>query len=127
VYGKRGSPTARDLAEYLAPSQFPEYAGAVRELLHTYDWRAATTRELRKAILPAIGMWGTLDHLMPKDGMRIYVPLIPGIELHPIQDAGHVITEETPQEVNSGLLDLLLRVHRDRSGTENTAGQLAEG
>jgi pimeloyl-ACP methyl ester carboxylesterase len=127
VYGKRGSPTACDLAEFLAPSQFPEYAGAVRALLHTYDWRAAKTRELRKAILPAIGMWGTLDHLMPKDGMRIYVPLIPGIELRPIQDAGHVITEETPQEVNSGLLDLLLRVHRDNSGTENTAGKRAEG
>jgi pimeloyl-ACP methyl ester carboxylesterase len=121
VYGKRGSPTARDLAEYLAPSQFTEYAGAVRALLHTYDWTAAKTRDLRKAMLPAIGMWGTLDHLMPKDGMRIYVPLIPGIELRPIRDAGHVITEETPQEVNSGLLDLLRRVHRDATPTEATA------
>ena len=120
VYGKRGSPTARDLAEYLAPSQFPEYAGAMRALLHTYDWTAAKTRELRKAVLPAIGMWGTVDHLMPKDGMRIYVPLVPGIELRPIEDAGHVITEETPHEVNSGLLDLLHRVHRDSSGTQNT-------
>ncbi len=121
VYGKRGSPTERDLAEYLAPSQFPEYAGAVRALLHTYDWSAAKDRDLRKAILPAIGMWGTLDHLMPKDGMRIYVPLVPGIELRPVRDAGHVITEETPQEVNSGLLDLLHRVHRGDTHNEATA------
>ena len=113
VYGKRGSPTRRDLAEYLAPSQFPEYAGAVRSLLHTYDWWAARNRELRTVNLPAVGMWGTLDHLMPRDGMAIYLPLIPGIELRPIRDAGHVITEETPQEVNEGLLDLLRRVDRN--------------
>jgi pimeloyl-ACP methyl ester carboxylesterase len=112
VYGKRGRPTRRDLAEYLAPSQFPEYAGAVRALLHAYDWWAARHRELKKVELPAIGMWGTLDHLMPKDGMAIYVPLIPGIELHSIPDAGHVITEETPQEVNEGLLHLLQTVPR---------------
>ena len=122
VYGKRGRPTTRDLAEYLAPSQFPEYAGAVRALLHTYDWSAANTRDLRKAMLPAIGMWGTLDHLMPKEGMRIYVPLIPGIELRPIRDAGHVISEETPQEVNSGLLDLLHRVQPGTARKEATAG-----
>ncbi len=115
VYGNRGRPTRRDLAEYLAPSQFPGYAGAARALLHTYDWWAARHRELKKVELPAIGLWGTLDHLMPKDGMAIYVPLIPGIELRSIRDAGHVITEETPQEVNDGVVALLRRVARDHS------------
>jgi hypothetical protein len=57
--------------------------------------------------------------------MRVYVPLIPGIELRPIEGAGHVITEETPREVNSGLLDLLWRVYRDSSGSENTPGKRA--
>ena len=110
VYGKRGRPTKRDVQEYLAPSQFPEYAGAVRTLLHTYDWRAAKHRALKSLTVPAIGMWGTLDHLMPRNGMAIYLPLIPGIKLREIRDAGHVITEETPQEVNAGLLDLLTSV-----------------
>ena len=87
----------------------------------------AKTGELRKALLPAIGMWGTLDHLMPKEGMRIYAPLIPGIELRPIRDAGHVITDETPEEVNSGLLDLLGRVHRDTRQNEATASQRVGG
>jgi pimeloyl-ACP methyl ester carboxylesterase len=112
VYGKRARPTRRDVEEYLAPSQFPEYAGAVRSLLHSYDWRAARHRRLQRVRLPAIGMWGSLDHLMPKDGMKIYVPLIPGIELRQIRDAGHVITEETPHEVNEGLLGLLARVEK---------------
>lgn len=110
VYGKRARPTRRDLEEYLAPSQFPEYAGAVRALLHMYDWRAARHRPLKTLQLPAIGMWGSLDHLMPKNGMAAYVPLIPGIELRPISDAGHIITEEAPEEVNAGLLDLLRRL-----------------
>src|SRR5256714_6847454 len=110
VYGKRGRPTRRDVEEYLAPAQFREYAGAVRALLHSYDWWAARNRPLKAVNLPAIGMWGALDHLMPKDGMAIYVPLVPGIDLECISDAGHVITEETPDEVNAGLLDLLKRV-----------------
>ena len=115
VYGKRGHATQRDVEEYLAPAQFREYAGAARALLHAYDWRAASHRSLKQVKLPAIGMWGTLDHLMPKDGMKIYVPLIPGIELTAIRDAGHVITEETPHDVNDGLVGLLRRVHPARS------------
>ena len=111
VYGKRGRPTQRDVEEYLAPAQFREYAGAVRALLHSYDWWAVRNRPLKAVNLPAIGRWGALDHLMPKDGMAIYVPLVPGIDLECIRDAGHVITEETPQEVNVALLDLLKRVH----------------
>jgi len=113
VYGKRARPTRRDVQEYLAPSQFPEYAGAVRTLLHTYDWHAANNRALKVVQLPAIGMWGSLDHLMPKDGMTIYVPLVPGIELRRIRDAGHIVTEETPHEVNEGLLHLLARVEKE--------------
>ena len=115
VYGKRGRPTQRDVEEYLAPAQFPEYAGAVRALLHSYDWWAARSRPLTAINLPAIGRWGTLDHLMPKDGMAIYVPLVPGIDLAFIRDAGHVITEETPHEVNAALLDLLERVRDGQS------------
>ncbi|HKR10373.1 MAG TPA: alpha/beta hydrolase [Gemmatimonadaceae bacterium] len=122
VYGKRGRPTSRDVEEYLAPAQFREYAGAVRALLHSYDWWAARNRPLTAVNLPAIGRWGTLDHLMPKDGMAIYVPLIPGIDLAFIRDAGHVITEETPHEVNVGLIDLLKRVHDNPS-----AGAASQG
>jgi len=107
VYGKRGTFTERDLKEFLAPSQFPEYSLAMRELLHHYDWNTAEHRQLAAVDLPAVGIWGSLDHLMPEDGMRIYTRLIPGITLLEIPDAGHLITEETPDEVNSALLTLL--------------------
>jgi pimeloyl-ACP methyl ester carboxylesterase len=109
VYGKRGHFTERDVEEYLAPSQFPDFALAMRELLHNYDWNAADHRHLVTVSMPAVGVWGSLDHMMPDDGMGVYLPLVPRIELREIPDAGHIITEETPQEVNEELIGLLRR------------------
>jgi pimeloyl-ACP methyl ester carboxylesterase len=109
VYGKRGHFTERDVEEFLAPSQFPEFSLAMRQLLHHYEWNAAKHRPLAVVDLPAVGIWGTLDHLMPEDGMGMYLSLVPRIVLHAITDAGHLVTEETPREVNSALLEMLTR------------------
>jgi len=107
VYGKRGHVTERVVEEFLAPSQFPEFSLAMRQLLHHYDWNAAKNRRLAAVDLPAVGVLGSLDHLMPEDGMGIYTQVIPRIVLSAIPDAGHLITEETPQEVNESLIALL--------------------
>src|SRR6202521_3125551 len=107
VYGRRAHFTERDVEEFLAPSQFPEYALAMRELLHNYDWAAGQKKRLTTVELPAAGVWGSLDHMMPDDGMGVYVPLLPRIVLRVIPEAGHIIAEETPDEVNSALLALL--------------------
>jgi pimeloyl-ACP methyl ester carboxylesterase len=109
VYGRRGHFTARDVDEFVAPSQFPEYSVAMRELLHNYDWNAAEHRKLARVDVPAAGIWGSLDHMMPDDGMGVYVPLLPQLVLRAIPDAGHIIPEETPDEVNAGLIELLGR------------------
>ena len=111
VYGKRGHFSQRDVEEYIAPSQFRDYAPAVRQLLHSYDWKAAAHRQLSVVNVTAVGVWGSRDHMMPRDGMDIYKGLVPGIELRCVHDAGHVITEETPIEVNEMLLALLNRVY----------------
>lgn len=109
VYGRRGHFTQRDVEEFLAPSQFPEYSTTMRELLHNYDWDAAKHRTLAKVDVPAAGIWGSLDHMMPDDGMGVYVPLLPQLQLRAIPDAGHIIPEETPAEVNAGVIELLRR------------------
>jgi pimeloyl-ACP methyl ester carboxylesterase len=111
VYGHRGTFTPRDVEEYFAPIQFPDYAVAMRELLHAYDWSAAEHRHLSTVDLPAIGLWGTLDHLMPDDGMGVFVPLLPKITMRAIPDAGHIIPEETPEEVNTALLAFLRAIY----------------
>jgi pimeloyl-ACP methyl ester carboxylesterase len=111
VYGKRGHFSQRDVEEYVAPSQFRDYWPAIRQLLHSYDWKAAVHRPLSVVNVPAVGVWGSRDHMMPGDGMEIYRRLVPGIELRPVTDAGHIVTEETPLEINKMLLGLLDRVY----------------
>lgn len=107
VYGRRGTFSEEDVDQYWAPTQFPECSLALRQLLHAYDWSAARTRELPMVRLPAIGMWGSLDHLIAVDGLDLYKRLIPGIVLREIEGAGHIIPEETPEEVNEAVIALL--------------------
>jgi abhydrolase domain-containing protein 6 len=107
VYGHRGHFSPRDVEEFFAPFQFAEYAPAIRELLHSYDWSAAKSHHLPAIHLPAVGLWGDADHLMPEDGMDVYPPLLPRIVLRAIAGAGHLIPQETPDEVNAALLELL--------------------
>jgi pimeloyl-ACP methyl ester carboxylesterase len=118
VYGRRARFTERDVEEFLAPSQFPEYSLAMRELLHNYDWTAGKNRQLTTVDLPATGVWGSLDHMMPDDGMGVYVPLLPRVVLRAIPEAGHIIPEETPDEVNTALLTLFNAHARPGAPTE---------
>jgi pimeloyl-ACP methyl ester carboxylesterase len=107
VYGRRGSFSKEDVDQYWAPTQFPECSLALIDLLHSYEWNAARTRELPTVHLPALGMWGSLDHMTPRDGLDLYKRLIPGIVLREIKGAGHIIPEETPGEVNAAVIGFL--------------------
>ncbi len=109
VYGKRGCCTEEDVDQYWAPTQFPESSDALRDLLHAYDWNAARHRRLDPVRIPAIGIWGSRDHLMPRREIELYERLIPGIELIEIADAGHVVPEETSEEVNAALISFFRR------------------
>ena len=114
VYGRRGSFTDADVDQYWAPTQFPDTSVALLDLLHSYDWKAARTRRLSTVQLPALGMWGSRDHLQPRDGLDIYKRLIPGIVLRKVEGAGHIIPEETPEEVNQAVIDFLRGLPPDK-------------
>ncbi len=109
VYGKRGTYTEEDVDQYWAPIRLPGSALALRELLHSYDWYASKRRRLEPVSIPAIGLWGSLDHLMPSGEMKIYEQLLPGMVLHEVVGAGHVVPEETPDEVNAALISFFRR------------------
>ena len=49
--------------------------------------------------------------MMAKSGMDIYRRLVPNIVLREVPDAGHVVAEEAPGEVNEAVLSLLQRVY----------------
>jgi len=109
AYGERGTFTDEDVEQYWAPIRLPDSPVALRELLHSYDWNASQRRSLEPVSIPAIGIWGSRDHLMPKDGMAIYERLFPGITLHEVKGAGHVAPEEAPEEVNEALIRFFAR------------------
>jgi pimeloyl-ACP methyl ester carboxylesterase len=56
--------------------------------------------------------------MMPDDGMGVYVPLLPRVVLRAIPEAGHIIPEETPDEVNTALLALFNAHARPGAPTE---------
>ena len=109
VYGERGTFTEDDVDQYWAPIRLADSPNALRALLHSYDWHASERLHLEPIRVPAIGIWGSLDRLMPGGGMELYRRLIPGIELHEIVGAGHAVPEETPEEVNATLIAFLRR------------------
>lgn len=109
VYGRRGTFTEEDVGQYWAPIRLPNGTVALRELLHSYDWHASRARRLAPIAAAAIAVWGSRDHLMPKGEIELLRRLIPGIELHEIEGAGHVVPEETPDEVNPLLISFFRR------------------
>ena len=70
-----------------------------------------TPRDVEEYFAPAVGVWGSRDHMMAKSGMDIYRRLVPNIVLREVPDAGHVVAEEAPGEVNEAVLSLLQRVY----------------
>ena len=89
-------PRGRDVDQFRAPTQFPEFALALRHLLHEFDWESS----LPHFAVPWMVVLGTRDHLSPvKDASRYAGAhssvVVPG--------AGHVILDEAPEKVNAAL------------------------
>jgi pimeloyl-ACP methyl ester carboxylesterase len=98
AYGSLTSPTRRDVDEYRAPTQFPEFTTALRHLLHVYDWNA----DFPRLSMPHMVIVGSRDHLCrPKTAGR-YAGGRPPIV---IKGAAHAIFPEAPDLVNRTLVD----------------------
>ena len=99
-------PTGRDIDEFRAPTQFPEFTEALRHLLHRFEWKT-TFPTLN---IPRLVIVGTRDHLSRhKDAWRYAGDMPPLV----IQGAGHPILDEAPEIVNAALADFF-RKHARR-------------
>lgn len=108
AYGKFGSPTEREVAEYWAPSQFPEFTAALRHLLHELNWGPIYIGGLDAHNIPILVMSGSRDHLCRKktlEHLRKAMRCTPLV----VEGAGHLILSETPERVNAALAGLLRR------------------
>src|SRR5439155_21344887 len=54
AFGTPERPTDRDIDEYWAPTQFPEYARACRVCLHRVTWARVPATKLRSLRLPLL-------------------------------------------------------------------------
>lgn len=100
VYGKLRDFSERDVEEYWAPTQFPEFVTAMRHLLHEFDW---------KATFPALPMrWmaiaGTMDYLARRGTVEEAARTRPEGELLVVEGAGHVVLDESPDFVNASII-----------------------
>jgi pimeloyl-ACP methyl ester carboxylesterase len=112
VYGDLRGPDTRDVDELRAPSQFPEYTRALRNLLHEFDWEA----EFPRLAMPHMVIAGTRDHLSPARDAHRYAR---GESLVIVEGAGHVLFSEAPEVIN----ETLVRFFRSPHGGDYISSQ----
>ena len=98
-YGEIGKPLARDVDEYWAPTQFPEFTLAIRDLLHQFDFGRGNPFRLDTIAHPSLVLYGTRDRLMDPGVTAKDAAGIADAVVREIPGAGHVICEETPDVV----------------------------
>lgn len=99
TYGTIGKPTSRDVDEYWAPTQFPEFVVAIRDLLHQFDFGKRRPIRLGEIAHPSLVMFGTKDLLLSERVTARDAAEIANGVVRAIPGAGHVICEEAPEAV----------------------------
>ena len=99
--GKLRRVTERDVDEYWAPTQFPEFTRAMRHLLHEFNWR----QPFVPLSVPALLISGTRDRLMLSRHAESYTRVMPQMNHMVVQDAGHVVYDEAAPIVNAAMIE----------------------
>lgn len=110
VYGRRGRATARDVDEYWAPSQFPEFAPAMRDLFHELDWGVRAPLPLQQLGVPVFYARGSRDLLLSARRARRECAQIRQAHVLNVDRAGHVIAEEACEDLAPALIQFLNEV-----------------
>jgi pimeloyl-ACP methyl ester carboxylesterase len=101
VTGKLRQYTERDVDEYWAPTQFPEFSRALRHLLHEFDWHAPFV----PLKVPCLLISGTRDRLAPPSGLDRYRRAMPDLRHVAVRDAGHVVNDEAASAANEAMIE----------------------
>ncbi|HEX6573422.1 MAG TPA: alpha/beta hydrolase [Gemmatimonadaceae bacterium] len=95
VYGSLRRPTTRDVEEFYAPVKTSGGTAGLRHLLHKFEWHSP----FPELAMPFMTILGSEDVLSPESDRDRYE----GGELLVIRDAGHVLFDEAPDEINAAL------------------------
>ena len=107
AYGSRYRPTDRDLDEYWAPTQFPEFVGAMWEILHTFEWGAGPDCGFGGIRTPAAIIDGRNDNFVIRRWVRRYAEVLKHASMTVVEGCGHVIPEEAPELVVRAIRELI--------------------
>lgn len=100
VYGHMRPVSEKDVDEFWAPTQFPMFSRALREILHHFNW-SEPFPELR---MPWMTIVGELDRLsLARDAAR-YEGRGGSAPTLVIPKVGHVVLDEDPEVVNGALM-----------------------
>lgn len=106
LFGRLRLLTNRDVDEYWAPTQFPEFVIALRHLLHRFNWNTG----FPPFDAPTMLITGTRDRFTRRGARQEYSLASPPMEWLDVKDAGHVVLDEAPEIVNSALVAFLRRI-----------------
>jgi pimeloyl-ACP methyl ester carboxylesterase len=105
AFATRERPTARDVEEYWAPSQFDGYARACRATLHHADWRRTSPDALQSISLPVLVIMGGRDRLVRGGAGR--AKHIPSARIVNIPEGGHIVMQECSDRTNEEITRFL--------------------
>lgn len=99
--------TRDDIAQYIAPTQFAEYAPALRHLVHAFEWLPHADEQLSRLGCPVLVLFGTRDRVVIPRRAEELVRRVPYGRLELVPGAGHMLQEEEADRVNGALLAFL--------------------
>lgn len=105
AFGAKGRPTARDIDEYWAPTQFPAMLRACRLLAHAFDFDPLPDSRLAGVKVPVLAVGGGRDRMVL--GCAERAELIPGARILTFDEAGHLALQECAERVNPAILRFL--------------------
>ena len=108
TYGDPSRVTEREIDEYWAPSQFPNFARAMRALVAEFDWSPLPDERLRALRVRTLLTVGTKDRLIR--GAVSAARRLPRAFQLVIEGGGHDVNEEHHERVNSEISRFLSSV-----------------
>ena len=103
VYGSLRRVKERDVEEFYAPTQFPDFTRALRNLLHEFTWDAPFPR----IPMPLLAIAGSKDILSRERDLGRHKSDRSETRTLIVQRAGHVILDEAPETVNTAIASFL--------------------
>jgi pimeloyl-ACP methyl ester carboxylesterase len=116
VYGSRAQYETRDIDEYWAPAQFPEFVPSLFHLVNRFDWKPRSAEAFRRPGSVRLVL-GELDRLVTTPRALARVRRIGALHATVVPGAGHLVAEEAPeytvQAIREALIDTGDRAEAD--------------